>query len=88
VNKNPIDNGFRKDNYCPYCFVKLNAASAPEDLSYVPSPGDFSVCIQCHHALQFDDDMVLKKFDMNELDLEDAREIHKIQSILMSAKKE
>jgi hypothetical protein len=43
---------------CPFCAHELDAVTPGpgEDADAAPSPGDFSVCIQCSAVLVFDGD--------------------------------
>jgi hypothetical protein len=43
---------------CPYCDAPLDAATSPK--GYEPSPGCFSVCINCAQLLVFRDDLSLR----------------------------
>jgi hypothetical protein len=61
------DNGYRKDNYCPYCGYFCDAATMIEDPRQTPKPGDLSFCIMCCSPGQFDDNLVLQKFDLDSI---------------------
>ena len=60
------DNGYRKDNYCPYCHYFCDAATTMiGDSKQTPKPGDLSFCMMCCNPGQFDDNLVLQKFDID-----------------------
>jgi len=53
-----------KPSRCPFCAYKLNGAAgmvAVESETAKPSPGDFSVCIECANVLIFDKDLSLRR---------------------------
>lgn len=77
-----IDTGWRKDNKCPYCNKKLDAASCFSDLDAIPSPGDLTVCFGCLGILEFDKDLNLIKCDIHKLSMEEKETINKMQRTL------
>jgi hypothetical protein len=49
-----------KPDRCPACLYRLDAAIAAfKDVT--PSPGDFTVCIQCGAVLEFDNNLHVQK---------------------------
>jgi len=73
------DNGFRKSNYCPYCFHHVDCAFIPGKPEIVPTSGCLSVCIRCTGVGQWNDDLKLIKFDCSQLNEEEALHIHTLQ---------
>jgi hypothetical protein len=55
---------------CPHCGHRFDLASGVTDLTAKPSPGDFSLCIQCGRILRFD-----AQLSPQALTLDDATEI-------------
>lgn len=49
-----------RDNQCPSCHTKLDAATNADGHNSFPEEGDLSICINCHHVLVFDKNLVLK----------------------------
>jgi hypothetical protein len=47
------------ESECPFCGVKLDAATHPKDRTLMPSPGNLSMCINCTSILKFDDNLHL-----------------------------
>lgn len=65
MNNQP-ENGFRKENYCPYCKYKIDAATIIEgDKKIAPKAGDLSFCLMCTNPLQFTKELKLKQFNLN-----------------------
>lgn len=64
---------------CPWCGSVQTVASAVElDETLQPQPDDVSVCIDCGNLLQFDDNMHLRKPDLDilgQLTLEELEQI-------------
>ena len=48
---------------CPWCGYKIDAASSadPRDPEATPSPGDFSICLECASPLFFTEGLGLRK---------------------------
>lgn len=76
---------FMKKNICPFCNYQTDRAKNLEDETAVPDPGDISLCIRCAEASEFDENLNLVKFDLNKLELEDAREINIKQTLIKDA---
>jgi len=72
------------NSICPYCGHKFNRASNPE--GQVPTPGDYSVCIECSEILVFDDDLLLRKPTDKELEDVPLDSLSKIQNLLRKAR--
>lgn len=69
------DNGYRKDNNCPYCDYFCDAATITglKDKTAVPKEGDLSFCLMCCNPMRFGENMILEKFDINSLDKAEER---------------
>lgn len=76
------ENGYRKPNKCPYCNHFCDAALCTEDDLEKPSPGDISFCVICFEASEFDKDMTLIKFNLD--NIEDAYERNRLQNMQFS----
>lgn len=57
---------------CPVCSHKLDSHTLLFEAHVAPSPGDFSVCIQCATILSFGPDLSLAPIgDLYSLDVDD-----------------
>ncbi len=54
------------ESKCPTCGKKLNAAKALEEQS-TPVAGDISICFYCGSILSFQEDLSMKRMDIDEL---------------------
>lgn len=52
---------------CPACHEVQNAATCIDDDVARPKPNDFSVCINCGEVLLFNDDMTVRRAELNDL---------------------
>lgn len=72
------------ETQCPSCQCSIDAATAlTEDVT--PSPGDFTVCIQCAAILRFDRELHLKEtvyHELKELDTEALEELALIRAVI------
>ena len=50
-----------KEDKCPSCLHRLNAATDPLTKIQVPHPGDFSVCFYCGQILRFDNELNVQR---------------------------
>ena len=57
-----------KENYCPTCNEKLDAADSMELVWEPPSSGDLSICFYCATICMFDDDLTLVIPTQKEMD--------------------
>lgn len=73
------DNGFRKENYCPYCNYKNDAATMPGDPNAIPTAGDLTFCLKCSECSQFDENMKLIKFDIDSI--ENKKEVDRLKKM-------
>jgi hypothetical protein len=56
-----------RPSLCPSCGYTLSAAgSIPEDAGRRPSPGDFSVCMNCCQLLAYNDDLTVRAVSTDE----------------------
>ena len=46
------------ETFCPSCFTRLDAATSMYSPG-APSPGDFTICLECASVLTFNDNMQL-----------------------------
>lgn len=53
---------------CPSCGYHLDAASHTTDADTRPTPGDYSVCINCGELLRFTEAMTVERLSGRELD--------------------
>jgi hypothetical protein len=60
---------------CPLCDSILDAATGVDNEVQVPVPGDHTVCIYCASPLQFDDDMNLVHFPVDQIDEPEVRAV-------------
>jgi hypothetical protein len=74
------------DNVCPYCGKETDRCGNPLEPDHKPVPGNISVCVDCYNASRLDENMKLTKIDMDNVALEEAREIHKAQVFLLEQK--
>ncbi len=59
-------NKYRKPNTCPYCGYYCDAATILDgDVKTPPKVGDLSFCIRCAGSSEFDENMILKRFNLN-----------------------
>ena len=59
-----------KDDTCPVCETKLNAATNIDGELEPPKPHDVSICITCMALLEYDDDLSLHQINIKELEPE------------------
>lgn len=77
---NFTENGYRKDNNCPYCGYFCDAATMPNDNKQKPTVGDLSFCLMCCEPSQFDKNMKLIKFDINSIhELEEIKRLTNVK---------
>jgi hypothetical protein len=58
---------------CPFCFARLDAATSIR--GFVPTPGSYSICLDCGRLLVFTADLELRKPTMEEhLEVESSTE--------------
>ena len=81
-----MDNGYRKTNFCPWCFHHVDAASNPDYPNQTPLPGDYSVCIECTEVSHFDDNMKLIKLDLDTLNPEDLKDITRMKLAILCSR--
>ncbi len=74
-----LDGRKMKENKCPYCCCKMNAATSLDDEAYIPVAGDLSFCIMCCEASQYDKDMKMVKFDIDSI--KDLMERNKLKNV-------
>ena len=48
------------ESVCTNCGHKMTAAMSTPDGDRAPGPGDWSICIECHHLMAYADDMSLR----------------------------
>ncbi len=65
--------------WCPDCFHKLDGVTSV-GAEATPSPGDFTVCIECGNILRFADDMSLVLSNLMEIPMHSRLEFAKIVS--------
>jgi uncharacterized protein with PIN domain len=74
------------ESNCPSCGKLLDAASSFKNA--VPSPGDFSICINCGHILVFADDLTVRNpTDAEIVEIAGNRDLILMQKALAAAKK-
>lgn len=56
-----------KEDACPYCWSRLNAATVIGSDAAVPKPGDFSCCANCGELSVFDEALGLAPLAPEEL---------------------
>jgi hypothetical protein len=71
-------------DHCPYCGTHLDAVTDATDDDAPPSPGDFTVCIECCGVLVFDDGMALCKADLSTIKPDEMIELLKAQCLIQS----
>lgn len=75
--KNPE---YVKPNICPYCTYPCDSAGGiAGDEGYKASSGDLSFCLMCGSPSIFENNMNLKKFDLNTI--EDLVERNRLKAI-------
>ena len=55
-----------KENQCPYCGYKIDAASDIADEKNTPKKGDVSICIKCAGLMTFTEDCSLVEMTQEE----------------------
>ena len=60
-----------KPSLCPKCKMILNGATHLQDVEKSPRPGDVTVCVVCAEVLVFDDDLMLRRPLVGEIDEND-----------------
>lgn len=79
--KSTPDNGFRRENNCPYCGYFCDAHQMLKDEMAVPKVGDLTFCMMCCEPSQFNNDMKMEKFDLNSIeDIEERNRLKKIKN--------
>lgn len=54
-------------SHCPACGYKLDTATAAVTKDCRPAPDDVSLCLECGEILIFNEDMTLRRADLNDL---------------------
>lgn len=78
-----------KDDHCPACGKKINAATGTDGIS-VPVEGDLSICFDCGTMLVFNKDLsvrILELLELVTLDQDVRDELEKIQNFVRGFKK-
>jgi hypothetical protein len=84
---------FRKDNKttemsthdtlndsCPFCGKQIDCATNTDDQKTEPTPGDFSLCMDCGEWLTFDDHLKVRKpTDEEYLEIAEDKDMRKIR---------
>lgn len=52
---------------CPVCGHIFDSATLAGKGDQRPGPGDYSMCIECGEVLRFDDNMVERRADLNDM---------------------
>lgn len=75
-----------RPSFCPFCFKLLDAASILGSEA-APTPGDFTVCIECANVLRYADDMSLIASSLMEVPTYLRMETAKIARLVKEFKK-
>lgn len=75
-------------NKCPKCGKKLTAAFDIKDLEAKPSPGDYSICMDCESYLVFDKKLKLRLVDLKSVSAKQMEELYRNKYILRKFKEE
>ena len=73
---------------CPVCGYKCNRHFCfAEQKDIIPNIGDATICINCASYLEYDENLLLKKMDIEKFDHEILQELDAIYYALLKAKK-
>lgn len=76
---------FVQEDRCPRCKHIVDSGGLPSGERVKPTPGDFSVCINCGTVNRYDGALFLEELtdeDFNALPAEEQAEIRKVQSLV------
>lgn len=57
-----------KENECPYCGAKVDAAMGADGQDHIPKKGDIGICFTCTGLHEFQDDLTFKELKLEDLD--------------------
>ena len=69
---------------CPTCKAPLDGFTSVSDPDSSPRPGCLTICIYCETTLEFTPDMELRIMEVDKLDFDIIRELHRACQVMQS----
>lgn len=63
----PLKTTRHRTSKCPTCSQKLNASTNIEGEDISPTAGDITICTYCSTILQYDEELLLHRMEIDEL---------------------
>lgn len=71
---------------CPHCGVKMPLAGDALGAGSGPSPGDYSICIECGGLAEFTEKLELVAADESELDADGRANVAEVRAAIASTR--